>query len=91
MIERQRAHIDPDAPIVAPLIRIERQSSLDNANKAGNNNDSMDFQGAGPAGGRSRLSSENTTVTGFSEYELPLDPAWEFPRDDLMIGPASDH
>ena len=31
----------------------------------------------------------STAVCGISEYELPLDPAWEFPRDDLMIGPGS--
>ena len=42
--------------------------------------------------GRSRTQSEMTTstaVSGICEYELPLDPAWEFPRDDLMIGPGS--
>ncbi len=35
---------------------------------------------------RSRLGSENTTLTTVSEYELPLDPAWEFPRTDLRLG-----
>ena len=39
MIERQRAHFDPDAPIVAPVIRIERQSSTGGSgNKAANGN-----------------------------------------------------
>lgn len=32
---------------------------------------------------RNRLSSELTTV---SEYELPLDPEWEFPRERLVLG-----
>lgn len=32
---------------------------------------------------RGRLSSELTTV---SEYELPLDPEWEFPRERLVLG-----
>ena len=36
VIERQRAHFDPEAPIVAPVIRIERQSSQQAGNKAGN-------------------------------------------------------
>ncbi len=35
---------------------------------------------------RSRLGSENTTLTTVSEYELPLDPDWEFPRDQLELG-----
>lgn len=34
---------------------------------------------------RSRLGSENTTLTTVSEYELPLDPEWEFPRSDLVL------
>ena len=34
----------------------------------------------------SRLGSESTTLTTVSEYELPLDPDWEFPRDQLTIG-----
>ena len=33
----------------------------------------------------SRLGSESTTLTTVSEYELPLDPAWEFPRSDLKL------
>ena len=36
VIERQRAHFDPEAPIVAPVIRIERQSSQQAGNKAAN-------------------------------------------------------
>ena len=32
-----------------------------------------------------RLGSESTTLTTVSEYELPLDPAWEFPRSDLKL------
>ena len=37
VIERQRAHFDPEAPIVAPVIRIERQSSqAGSGNKAAN-------------------------------------------------------
>ena len=34
---------------------------------------------------RSRLGSENTTLTMVSEYELPLDPDWEFPRGQLEL------
>ena len=57
-------------------------------NKAAGNNDHKAVDRNVSA--RSRFSSENTTttMTGLSEYELPLDPAWEFPRDDLMIGPG---
>ncbi|CAH1782894.1 unnamed protein product [Owenia fusiformis] len=32
---------------------------------------------------RNRLSSELTTV---SEYQIPVDPAWEFPREKLSLG-----
>ena len=39
-----------------------------------------------PSSSRLRLGSENTTLTSLSEYELPLDPDWEFPRDQLTIG-----
>jgi serine/threonine protein kinase len=35
---------------------------------------------------RHRLGSENTTLTTVSEYELPLDPEWEFPRSQLTLG-----
>ncbi|XP_071793645.1 fibroblast growth factor receptor-like isoform X3 [Asterias amurensis] len=35
--------------------------------------------------GRARLSSSLTVV---SEYEVPLDPEWEFPRDRLTLGKA---
>ena len=35
---------------------------------------------------RHRLGSENTTLTTVSEYELPLDPDWEFPRSQLTLG-----
>lgn len=60
-------------------------------NKAAGNNDHKAVDRNVSA--RSRFSSENTTttMTGLSEYELPLDPAWEFPRDDLMIGPGGVH
>ncbi|ELT91660.1 hypothetical protein CAPTEDRAFT_90852 [Capitella teleta] len=34
-------------------------------------------------GGRNRLSSE---LTAMSEYVIPLDPQWEFPRDKLNLG-----
>lgn len=54
----------PDSPIVAPVVRIERQ----------------------PSSSRMRLGSENTTLTTLSEYELPMDPDWEFPRENLAIG-----
>lgn len=67
IIERQSDLIGPDSPIIAPVIRIEKQnSSVNLAN-------------------RSRLGSENTTLTTISEYELPLDPDWEFPRDQLDL------
>ena len=75
IIERQSAHFDPDAPITAPVIRIEKQSSSNNINA---NNVSGH-------GAKSRLGSESTTLTTVSEYELPLDPAWEFPRSDLKL------
>ena len=39
-----------------------------------------------PPSSRLRYGSENTTLTTLSEYELPLDPDWEFPRDQLTIG-----
>ena len=35
---------------------------------------------------RIRLGSENTTLTTLSEYELPMDPDWEFPREHLKTG-----
>lgn len=35
---------------------------------------------------RSRLGSENTTLTTVSEYELPLDPEWEINRSCLTLG-----
>ncbi len=53
------------AIVVAPIIRIEKQTSTLN---------------------RSRLSSENTILTNISEYELPLDPCWEWPRSELKFG-----
>ena len=34
-------------------------------------------------GPRNRLSSE---LTANSEYDIPLDPAWEFARDKLKLG-----
>ena len=74
IIERQSAHFDPDAPIIAPVIRIEKQNSSTNIN-ANNVSNSA----------KSRLGSESTTLTTVSEYELPLDPAWEFPRSDLKL------
>ena len=54
--------------IVAPIIRIEKQSSTLNISN------------------RSRLSSEMTILTNISEYELPLDPCWEWPRSELKFG-----
>jgi len=39
-----------------------------------------------PSSSRIRLGSENTTLTTLSEYELPMDPEWEFPRENLAIG-----
>jgi hypothetical protein len=70
IIERQAAHFDADAPIVAPVIRIEKLQS--SSPEVLNN--------------RSRLGSENTTLTTVSEYELPLDLEWEFPRSQLHLG-----
>ena len=86
-----KSHSEQVFPLESPP-RIERQSSMGSGNKAGNNGGSFHrsdhkvFDRSHSA--RSRLSSDNTTLTGISEYELPLDPAWEFPRDDLMIGPG---
>ena len=39
-----------------------------------------------PSSSRLRLGSENTTLTTLSEYELPMDPDWEFPREHLSLG-----
>ena len=58
LIEQQRAHFESEAPIVAPVIRIERQ----------------------------RLESSAGKV---HEYVLPLDAAWEFPRENLKLGKVS--
>jgi hypothetical protein len=66
IIERQ--NVGPESPIIAPVIRIEKQNSTVNS------------------ANRSRLGSENTTLTTISEYELPLDPDWEWPRSHLKIG-----
>lgn len=66
IIERQE--MGPDAPVCAPVIRIEKQKSAANL-----------------AACRSRLGSDNTTFTTISEYEIPLDTAWEFPREQLHL------
>ena len=58
LIEQQRAHFESEAPIFAPVIRIERQSLESGARKV-------------------------------NEYMLPLDAAWEFPREDLKFGKVS--
>ena len=60
MIEQQSVHSEsePEAPIIAPVIRIERQSLERGARKA-------------------------------QEYVLPLDAAWEFPRENLKLGKVS--
>ena len=58
LIEQQRAHFESEAPIVAPVIRIERQSLASSARKV-------------------------------NEYVLPLDAAWEFPREDLKFEKVS--
>ena len=55
MIEQQRAHFESEAPIVAPVIKIERQRLESSARKG-------------------------------HEYVLPLDAAWEFPRENLKLG-----
>ena len=72
VLERQASQILDNngggVGVVAPIIRIEKQSSVVNA------------------ANRSRLGSENTTLTTVSEYELPLDPEWEFPRSQLKLG-----
>ena len=67
IIERQASQI-PGAPIIEPIIRIEKQNSVIKSTS------------------RSRLGSENTTLTTVSEYELPLDPDWELKREYLKIG-----
>ena len=58
MIEHQRARHESDDSIVAPVIRIERQS----------------------------LESSGKSV---HKYVLPLDAAWEFPRENLKLGKVS--
>ena len=65
IIERPTNNESNSSAIVAPIIRIEKQTSTLN---------------------RSRLSSENTILTNISEYELPLDPCWEWPRSELKFG-----
>ena len=67
IIERQASQI-PGAPIIEPIIRIEKQNSVIKSTC------------------RSRLGSENTTLTTVSEYELPLDPDWELKREYLRLG-----
>ena len=67
IIERQASQI-PGAPIIEPIIRIEKQNSVIKSTS------------------RSRLGSENTTLTTVSEYELPLDPDWELKREYLRLG-----
>ena len=67
IIERQASQI-PGAPIIEPIIRIEKQNSVIKSTS------------------RSRLGSENTTLTTVSEYELPLDPDWELKREYLTLG-----
>ena len=67
IIERQASQI-PGAPIIEPIIRIEKQNSVIKSTS------------------RSRLGSENTTLTTVSEYELPLDPDWELKREYLSLG-----
>ena len=74
IIERQ-SQFDPEAAIVAPVIRIEKRRSTSSVTNVNNHN-----SGSGGSNNRSRLGSENTTLTTISEYELPLDPTWEFPR-----------
>ena len=73
----ERTHLTsrhPDSPGgvggVVPVVRIERQPSSSSSS----------------ATHRHRLGSENTTLTTVSEYELPLDPDWEFPRAQLTLG-----
>ena len=34
---------------------------------------------------RSRFGSQNTTLTNITEYELPLDICWEFPREQIYL------
>ena len=95
IVERQAAHSDPDAPIVAPVIRIEKRqsnASVENRNSAsarvpGIKSSSSNNANSGNSN-RSRLGSENTTLTTISEYELPKDPAWEFDRSRLRLGPT---
>ena len=33
----------------------------------------------------SQFGSQNTTLTSITEYELPLDISWEFPRDQICL------
>ena len=58
LIQHQRARHESDDSIVAPVIRIERQS-LENSARSVN------------------------------KYVLPLDAAWEFPRENLKLGKVS--
>ena len=43
--------------------------------------------GGGPSrlSSRSRFGSQNTTLTNITEYELPLDICWEFPREQICL------
>eukprot|EP00096_Caligus_rogercresseyi_P002320 TRINITY_DN14417_c0_g1_i1.p1 TRINITY_DN14417_c0_g1~~TRINITY_DN14417_c0_g1_i1.p1 ORF type:complete len:838 (-),score=171.44 TRINITY_DN14417_c0_g1_i1:274-2787(-) len=57
--------------IITPTIKIvKQQSPLVNSGNMG----------------RSRLGSDNTTLTMMSEYELPFDPEWEVPKSKIKLG-----
>ena len=48
---------------------------------------SVNTSSAGPSrlSSRSRFGSQNTTLTNITEYELPLDICWEFPREQICL------
>ncbi|NP_999702.1 fibroblast growth factor receptor precursor [Strongylocentrotus purpuratus] len=61
-----------DKPDISGPKHLYRQTSVDST------------QSIAPLfGGRNRLTSSLTVI---SEYDIPLDPEWEFPRDRLTVG-----
>lgn len=78
----QKALISNNHPIIKKVY-IERQNS-DSSDASLTPLVKIDCQHIERCGNnRSRLSSE---VTNYTEYEIPLDPKWEFSRTKLCIG-----
>ena len=74
IIERQNSN--PEGPFSAPIVRIEKCKSSHSSGS-----------GSTLGGSRSRMLSPDTMTT-ITEYELPLDKVWEFPRANLFLDRA---